>query len=325
MKTGRLSVVTAALLAAWFTSGDVAAQPAKRPYRIGVLHGAFAPNPPWVEGLKVGLKELGLDEGRDVTFSIRFTEGNLGALSEAATTLVKEGPDLIFTTGEYATRAAKAATQKIPIVFSSVGDPVSAGIVAEVAHPGGNVTGGSSLVTELAPKRLEILKAVVPTLRRVWAIYHADEAEVLAAVRKAQEAAPRLKLELVARPVRTPEELARALKAVRAGDGFLPPVSASLAIPAEILETSLSVRAPAIYSAAFWIGYGALVSYGSDFYAEGRQAARLVAKILRGARPQDLPVEGANKIELVINLKTAKALGLTIPQAVLIRADEVIQ
>lgn len=301
------------------------AQQPPRLYRIGALNGAWAPNHPAVEGLKAGLKELGFEDGRNVAFEIRFTEGNLQIMPAAAMGLVKAGVDLLFTSGDAATHAARTATQKIPIVFTLVGDPVASGIVREVAHPGGNVTGVSGLATELVPKQLEILKALVPKLRRVWAIHYAGDRSSMAAVRKAQEAAPLLKLELLARPVRTPEELAGALKALRPGDGLLPPQTTALDIPAQILNTSMSARVPVIFPSSFWIGYGALASYGSDFYAEGVQAARLVAKILRGARPQDLPVEGAIKIELVINLKTAKAFGLTIPHSVLIRADRIIE
>lgn len=314
-----LSVVVA------LPSGRIVAQPAKRLYRIGALTPAWAPNHPAVEGLKDGFKRLGIQEGQDVTFDIRFAAGKVEAFPGAAAALVSAGVDLIFTTNEAATRAAMAATPKIPIVFTGVGDPVAAGLVAEFAHPGGNVTGVSGLFTELAPKRLAVLREVVPTLQRVWAIYYADDPQSLAAARKAEEAAPRLKLELVVRPVRTPEELARSLKAVRRADGLIAPDVATLDIPNQILQTSLSARIPVVFGTAFWAGYGALVSYGADYHAQGRQAARLAAKILRGAPPQDLPVEGANKIELVINLKTAKALGLTIPQSVLIRADRVIQ
>jgi len=260
-----------------------------------------------------------------VTFEIRFTEGNLEVMPAAAADLVGAGADLLFTSGDAATHAARAATQKIPIVFTLVGDPVASGIVRDLAHPGGNVTGVSGLVTELAPKRLEILKALVPKLRRVWAIHYAGDLSSVVAVRKAQEAAPLLKLELVSRPVRTPEELAGALKALRPGDSLLAPHTAALDIPGQILQTSMSARVPVIFPSGFWIEYGALASYGSDFYAEGVQAARLVAKILRGARPQDLPVEGVDRIQLVINVKTANAFGLTIPQPVLIRADKVIR
>ena len=262
------------------SSGAALAQQVKRPYRIGAVHAAFAPNHPAVEGLKAGLRELSLEEGRDVTFDIRFTEGKFEAMPVVAADLVKAGVDLIFTAGESATRAAMASTQKIPVVFTVVGDPVAAGIVAEIAHPGGNVTGVSSLHTELAPKRLEVLKALVPTLRRVWAIYYAGDPSKLVAVRKAQEAAPLLKLEVVDRPVRTPQELAGALKALRRGDGLLAPGPPVLDIDGQIAE--LSTRVPSVFPAAFWVRHGVLVSYGSDYFAEGRQAARLVAKLLQG-------------------------------------------
>ncbi len=159
------------------------AQQTGRPYQIGVLHEGYFPSIPQVEGLKAGLKATGLEEGRDVTFDIRFTRGNPQAASVAAAALVKAGVDLIFTADEEATRAGKAATQTIPIVFTGVGDPVAAGIVASVAHPGGNVTGVSNLATELVPKQLEILKAIVPTLRRVWAVYHADDRSAEAGAR----------------------------------------------------------------------------------------------------------------------------------------------
>lgn len=301
------------------------AQQAKRLFRIGALNEAWAPNHPAVEGLKAGLKELGMEEGRDVTFDIRFTQGSLEVMPAAAQALGRAGVDLIFTSSEAAAKAAKAATGTTPIVFTLVGDPVAAGLVKEIAHPGGNLTGISGLRTELVPKRLEILKALAPSLRRVWFIYYPDNPESLAALKKAEEAAVVLKLELAARPVRTPEELAKTLKAVRSGEGLLALGGPGLDINGQVLETSLSARVPAIFPAAFWVNFGALASYGSDYYAEGVQAARLVAKILQGARPQDLPVEGANKIELAINLKTAKALGLAIPPEILLRADKVIE
>lgn len=301
------------------------AQPRRRVHQIGVLNQAWAANHPAVEGLKVGLKALGLEEGRDLTFDIRFTEGNPQATALAAAALVKAGVDLIFTSNEASTQAARAATQQIPIVFTLVGDPVAAGFVRKMADPGGNLTGISGLTTELVPKRLEALKALVPTLRRVWAIYYADDPSSLAAIRKALEVAPFFELELLMQPVRTPEELVRALKAVRPGDGLLPPPLATLDIPAQVLETSLSARIPAVFPSAFWVRYGALVSYGTDYYAEGLQAARLVARILRGVRPQDLPVEGANKIELAVNLETARKLAVTVPREILFRADKVIK
>ncbi len=299
------------------------AEQAKRVYRIGALNRAYAANSPMVEGLKAGLNAIGLHEGRDVIFDIRFTDGNLEVMPAVAAELVNARVDLIFATGEPAALAAKAATQQIPIVFTAVGDPVAVGLVSKIARPGGNLTGVASLFTDLAPKRLEVLKALVPSLRRVWAIYYVGDSAAVAAARKAREAAPSLQLEFLDRPVRTPQDLARALKAVRPGDGILAPNGATLNIAGEL--RALLERVPIVWPSAFWIPYGALVSYGSDYYAEAFQAARLVAKILRGARPQDLPVEGANRIELAINLKTAKSLGLTIPHEILLRADRVIE
>ena len=168
-----------------------AAQEARRPYRIGVLNEAWAANHPTVEGLKAGLRELGFDEGRGIAFDIRFTEGKSEATPVAAAALVRAGVDLIFTSNEAATLAAKAATQKIPVVFTLVGDPVAAGIVAKLAHPEANLTGVSSLTTELVPKRLEALKTLIPNLRRVWAIYHGGDLPSSAAIVRAQEAAER--------------------------------------------------------------------------------------------------------------------------------------
>jgi len=294
---------------------------ARRPYRVGVLNEAWAANHPTVEGLKAGLKELGLEEGRDVTFDIHFTKGDPSATTAAAAALVKAKVDLLFTSNEAATQAVKDATQKTPLVFTLVGNPLAAGIVRQLAHPGGNVTGVSSLTTELVPKRIETLQKLVPAVRRVWAIYDAGDPSSVAAARKAQEAGPRLRLGVVDRPVRTPEELERALKELRPGDALVPPDIATMDIPAVILEASLAARIPAVFPAALWVGHGGLVSYGPDYYAQGVQAARLVAKILRGARPQDLPVEGADKIDLAVNLKTANLLGLSVPRKVLLRAD----
>jgi len=208
-------------------------------------------------------------------------------------------------------------------------------MVRTVAHPGGNVTGVSGLETELAPKRVEILKAMVPTVRRVWAVHHFDDPSATVAARRAQEAAPGLGVEVVERPVRTAAELATTLKGIGHGDGLLAPYDTILDIPGQMWVASLWARLPVIYPVAFWAraampgtpesDLGGLAAYGSDYEAEGVQAARLVAKLLRGAMPGDLPVEGVNQVRLVINLKTAKALGLTIPPAALARADEIIQ
>lgn len=326
----RLLIGVAIMVAALALSTGVApvaahAQRASRPYRIGVLHTAFFEEIPSVAGLRDGLKALGLVEGRDVTFEIRFTRGRLDEAPKAAAALVKNGADLIFAQTEQSARPVKDATQSIPAVFAEVGDPVAAGLVASVPRPGGNITGISSLATELTPKRLEILKAMFPAVRRVWAAYHADDLSSAEATRKAQEVAALLKLDVVAQAVRTPEELVGYLKTLRPGDALLSPPAVTMNIPSVILDLMLMSRWPALFYNTFWAQAGALVSYGSDPYAEGVQAARLVARILRGERPQDLPVEGANKIELAINLRTARTLGITIPRDILVRADRVIE
>jgi ABC-type uncharacterized transport system substrate-binding protein len=317
-----LSVLSALALVCVLLSARADAAEPRRPYRVGVLNEAWAANHPTVEGLKAGLKERGLEEGRDVTFDIHFTKGDPSATNAAAAGLVKAQPDLLFTSNEAATQAARNATPTVPIVFTLVGDPVAVGIVPQLAHPGGNVTGVSSLTTELVPKRIETLQKLVPAVQRVWIIYYAGDPSSAAAAKKAQEVGPRLKLRVVERPVRTAEQLEEALKELRPGDALLPPDIATLDIPAVILEASLSSRIPAVFPATLWVGHGGLVSYGPDYYAQGVQAARLVAKILRGARPQDLPVEGADKIDLAVNLKTANLLGLTVPRKVLLRADQ---
>jgi putative tryptophan/tyrosine transport system substrate-binding protein len=307
------------------------AQQDRRPYRIGVVNDAASVSHPTVEGLKAGLKELGLEEDRDVTFDIRFTKGDAQAARAQAASLVTEGVDLFFTSHEGSTQAVKDVTQSIPIIFTLVGNPVAANLLAStlwetstaarLSRPGANLTGISSLGTELAAKRLETLKRLIPTLRRVWAIYHATDPSALAAVLRAQETAPLVQLTLIAKPVFSAEQVVQVLRDVKPGDAVLAPDSDALGIPAIILEVSLSSRVPAIFPTAVWVAQGGLVSYGPDYYAQGIQAARLVVKILRGTQPQDLPVEGADRIELVVNLKTAAFLGVKVPSKVLLRAD----
>lgn len=315
----RVRLVLAALLVIGPLVAE--AQPTRRPYRIGVLTEAFAATHPTVEGLKAGLREAGLAEGRDVSFEIRFTEGNAQATPAAAAALVKAGVDLIVTSQDGPTQAAKDATKTVPIVFTLVGDPVASGLVNNLAEPEANVTGVSSLQTELAAKRLEILKTLVPSIRRVWLIHYGGDLTANRMIVRARDAAPRVNVELVPRAVLNAQELALALRDVRPGDALLAPEIATLDIPVAILETSLKSRVPAVFTTALWVGHGGLVSYGPDYYAQGVQAAGLVAKILHGARPSDVPVEGADRIELAVNLKTADLLGVTVPRKVMLRAE----
>jgi putative ABC transport system substrate-binding protein len=300
----------------------VEAQPqSRRPVRIGVLNAAWAASHPTVEGLKAGLKELGFEDGRDVTFDIRFTEGKLDTMPAAADALFRAGVDLIFTSQVAATQAAKDATKTVPIVFTLVGDPVGAGLVSQLARPGGNVTGVSSLQTELVAKRLEVLKTLAPAIRHVWLIYYQNDVGTAPMIRKALEAAQHMKIDLSPKGVADVGELKRVLAEMRRGDAVLAPEGSNPDITIGIIEQSLASRFPAVFGTALWVGYGGLVSYGPDYYAQGVQAAALVAKILRGARPQDLAVEGAERVDLAVNLKTADLFGLTVPRKILLRAD----
>ena len=324
MRALRLCVVAAALAAcAWALTvrADQSRPQPRRPFRIGVLNAAWAASHPTVEGLKAGLKELGLEDGRDVTFDIRSTAGKLDAMPAAAEALVRSGVDLIFTSQGAATQAAKEATKTVPIVFTLVGDPVAAGLVRAQARPDANVTGVSSLQTELAAKRLEFLKTLAPAVHRVWLIYYSLDPGTRPMVVKALDAAPRLKLQVVPRGVSDAADLGKALGEVQRGDAVFLPEGSNPDLAVAAIERSTSSRIPVIFGTALWVGYGGLVSYGPDYYAEGDQAATLVAKILRGARPSDVPVEGAEKIDLAVNLKTAELLGLTVPRKIMLRAD----
>ena len=322
-RTGLPAVVLLLLGATSVLPDDALAQPAKR-FRIGVVNTTLAANSPMVEGLRAGLKELGLQED-DVSFDVRFTRGDVRALSRAAEELAKAGVDLIFANGDAAARAAKAATLTIPIVFTAVPDPVAAGLVRDLAKPDGNLTGVSSLTTDLVPKRLEILKALAPNVGRVLSVYQPDDAASRAAAEKAKAVATQFKVAVLDRAVRDPADVERAMQELRPGDGLLPPDLGSLAIPGRMLELSRARKIPAVFPTALWIQQGALDAYGSDPYAEGIQAAGIVAKILKGAKAQQLPVEGARKLVLAINKGTAAALGLQVPTELLTRADRIVE
>ncbi|MGH7388737.1 MAG: ABC transporter substrate-binding protein [Candidatus Rokuibacteriota bacterium] len=321
MRGRRRLLWLAAAILLWVFASPAEAQEPRRPLRIGVLNAAWAATHPTVEGLKAGLQELGFQDGRDVTFDIRFTEGKLNTMPTAAAALVKAGVDLIFTSQEAATQAAKDTTTSVPIVFTLVGDPVGAGIVSKLAQPGANVTGVSSLQTELMAKRLEVLKTLAPAVRRVWLVFYGVDLSATQMIGKALEAARRTKLDLLPKSVLDARDLKQVLRDVRRDDAVLVLEGSNPDLVIAVIERSLALRLPAVFGTALWVGYGGLVSYGPDYYAQGVQAAALVAKILRGARPQDLPVEGAEKIDLAVNLKTAELLGLTVPRKILLRAD----
>jgi putative ABC transport system substrate-binding protein len=313
------------LIGVGLASSGVTAQQQGRPYRIGVLNNSFLPGNPTVAGLRAGIKSEGLEEGRDVKLDIRFTGADESKIVPLAAALAKENPDVILAVGEKETRAVTEASPKTPVVFTQIADPVAIGLVTSVAHPGGRVTGVADLRIDLVPKRLELAKQLMPNLRRVLVVYDAQDSESAAAARQAQETAPALKINVVVRAVATQEEAVRELKTATARDVVLAPATHSLRIMELILNLNLYGVAPAVFGSSFWVQGGGAASYGVDNYAEAMQAARLVAKILRGARPADLPIESVNKLELAINRKTLRAFGVTISPALAARADRVFE
>jgi len=325
MTSRYLSVFSVVLLGTWLTTGTALAQRTS-PARIGALTESWGPTTLLV-GLRDGLQELGYREDRDFSIAVRFTQGDAAELPAAARDLVRLGVDLIVAADTTnAAKAAQMATDRIPIVFVGGSEPVESGLVKSFAHPGGNITGVADIDIELVPKRMELFREIVPGLRRIVFAY--DSANPLAAVVVAhREAARRLGLTLVERPVRTQDEAQAAFAMLRKGDGegIVSPRLHSLNIPGFILDTGTRASIPTMFHSSFYVERGGLASYGADRHEMGRQAARLVAKVLKGAKPADLPVEQANAFELVVNLKTAKALGLTIPESVLLRAGRVIQ
>ena len=299
----------------------------RRLVKIGALTESWGPTPAIV-GLRDGLQELGYRENQDFAIGVRFVQGKLAELPEAARALTRQGVDVIVTSGgDHSTRAAQQATAGIPIVFLEGTDPVSAGFVKSLARPGGNITGMADLGFELVPKALEIFRELIPRLKRVLLVYDANNDVAVSQLQVHRDAAQRLGLTLVERPVRTEDEARSAISAIRKSevDGIFSPRLLSQNIPGLILEIAPKLGIPTMFETPFYVERTGFASYGADKYALGRQAARVVDKILKGARPSDIPVEQATKFELVINVKAAKALGIAIPHSMLLRADRLIQ
>jgi putative ABC transport system substrate-binding protein len=315
-------------------NGDVLGVPAvwaqrKEPVKIGVLTDSWGPTPATI-GLRDGLQVLGYREDEHFELGVRFTRGDVGALPAAARELLAAGSDIIFATSTTAARAAQQATKEKPIVFAEVaGDPVRQGLVRSFARPGGNVTGVSNLTAELAAKRLEIFKELVPGLKRVLFVYDATDADAVEAAQVQRDAARQLGIQVIERTPRSQEEAREQIARVRRSDvdGILAtPSGAALNIPGAVLEAATRQQLPAMFNGGgFWVEQGGLVGYGPDFYESGRLAARLVSKILQGEKPENIPVEINSRIDLVINLKVARALKLEPGPAVLQRATRLIE
>jgi len=304
-----------------------AQQPAS-PRRIGVLLVARSPEHRDVQQFRQGLRDAGYTEGRDVVIEWRSANGDYSRVPALAADLVQRKVDVIVVEATLATQALKRATSTIPIVLAVVADPVGSGLVANLAHPGGNVTGLSLMVADLSAKRLQLLKEAIPRLTRVAVLwnpatpYHPKVVEDLKAV------APSLSIELVFVGVRTTEQLGPAFSTVgRAHVQALYVINDAFFFNhrTTLLKLSSKARLPVLYEERNFPDTGALMSYGPNIEDLYRRSAGYVDKILKGAKPGDLPIEQPTKFELVVNLRTAKALGLTIPQSILLRADEVIR
>jgi putative ABC transport system substrate-binding protein len=298
--------------------------PAPKVFRVGILTDAMVPWHSSTEGFRDGLKGFGFVEGNNVVFEVRAAGADLSRLPQLAAEIVQQKPDLIFCVAD----ACRRETTRIPMVFAQIGDPVRLGLVESIARPGRNVTGVANLRADLAGKRLELFRETVPSLRRVLVTYDPRKPEEQEALVFARSAAGRLGLTLLERPITLPLGIEPGLAELAEGgqDGILiVQAGTNLNVPGRSPEVATSNRLPTMYPASFWSRFGALVAYGPDQYHQGRQAARLAHKILTGAAAAELPVELPDRIELVINLKTAKRLGLAVPQSMLLRADRVIE
>jgi putative ABC transport system substrate-binding protein len=312
-----------ALAAPW----DAEAQSSKV-WRVGVLLSRYRLKDEPPQGLWQRLKELGYIEGQNLAIDWQAAEGGYGRLSELAAELVRRKADVLVTDTAVATRAAMGATQSIPIVTALAADPIGDGLVSSVVRPGGNVTGISLMLPELSAKRLELLKEAVPKASRVAVLWNPSTPWHTTMLRQLHSTAPSLRLELVPVAVHGPAEFEAAFTVIareRIDGIFWGDNPIFSAYQKQLVDLVAKSRLPVIASSREWAAVGLLISYGPVYIEMFRSAAVYVDKILRGAKPADLPIEQPTKFELVINLKTAKALGLTIPPSLLARADQIIE
>ena len=302
-----------------------AAQPARKMHRVGLLYNNSGP---YIEIVTRGLRELGYIEGQNTLIERRTANGLSDQLPSLAAELVRLGVDVIVTPDPPSTYAAKGATKTIPIVMRSSNDPVESGLVTSLAHPGGNITGVYSQYEELTPKRLELLKEALPGLMRVAILWNGASPGEIAVFKSARAAATAMGLQIVSLEVRRRDDLDGAFSAAAAARvGALMTLRNPLFVRlrTQLVGLANRRRIPAIYDEREFVEAGGLMAYGANLADLYRRTAIYVDKILKGAKPADLPVEQPTKFELVVNLKTAKAMGITIRQSVLLRADEVIE
>jgi ABC-type uncharacterized transport system substrate-binding protein len=322
-----LSLAVAGLLLALGSHAE--AQQAGKVHRIGVLFGTPRSfNMTRVETFRQGLRELGYVEGKNVMIDYRYADGKLDLLPALASELVQLKVDVIVTSATSGVLAAKQATNTIPIIFTALGDPVGSGLVANLARPGGNVTGLSIVATELSGKRLELLKEALPKVTRVVVLWNPTSSGESLQFKETQAVAKALGVQLQSMKVQGANDFETGFQVVKKEGA-----QALLVIPSpvtnsnlkQILEFAAKNRLPAMYAGPEVVHAGGLMSYAPNYADQFRRAAIFVDKILKGAKPADLPVEQATKFEFIINLKTAKQIGVTIPPNVLARADKVIK
>jgi putative tryptophan/tyrosine transport system substrate-binding protein len=310
----------------------VEAQPPTKVHRVGLLLTAFAPSQPspLFEAFEQTLRDLGYVEGRNVILEYRYAEGSEERLRDQAAELVQLPVDVIVAQGAAATRAAQHATRTIPIVMAGTADPVAQGFVASLAQPGGNITGLSFLVEELPGKRLEFLKEVVPQSTRIAILANPAFPAHTSRMHNLTVAARALGLHLHVLEVRRADELADAFTAMtRAGADAVIALEDAVLLNSSrgrvVADLAAKSRLPVMYAWRDWVVAGCLMSYGPNEVDTNRRAAVYVDKLLKGAKPADLPVEQPTKYELILNLKTAQTLNITIPPHLLMLADEVIR
>ena len=295
--------------------------------RIGVLMNLYSPDAHPPQALRQRLRDLGYVEGQNLVIDWRYQLGGTDRLAALAAELVRLKPDVIVADVTVAIRAAMQATSTIPIVMASSADAVGGGLVTSLGRPGGNVTGVTTMLAEMSAKRLQLLKEVAPNVSRVAVLWDPAIPWHRALLKEVEAAAPALRLQPVVIAVQNRDDLGDAFSEMTKGRVDAVFVSHTMTPRArgQMIDLAAKRRMPTMFMDRDYVAAGGLMSYGSDFSEEFRHAAEYVDKILKGAKPGDLPVEQPTKFELVINLKTAKALGVTIPASLLSRADEVIQ
>jgi putative tryptophan/tyrosine transport system substrate-binding protein len=303
-----------------------AAQPIK-PYRIGVLFPGGAQYET-LNGMRDGLKELGLEEGKQFVLTIKDVKGDTVAAEQAAIAFEKDNVSLVYALTTPIITKAKAATTKIPIVFAIGSDPVTGKLVDSFAKPGGRLTGVHFLVRDLTAKRLEVLKEILPKVSRVLTFYDPTSRVAVEATTLARDEAQRIGIKLIERHVSSVDQLKSELQKLKAGEAdafFYTPDSMVGSQSQLIIDTAKAKKLPAMFQEQTMVAQGALASYGQNYREVGWLSAKYIQRILNGAQPKDMKIETVDSVELAINLQTAKQLGVTIPPQVLARAQKVIK